>query len=57
MWVESFAPDSEARKHLTEEERDDINRLVPGLSDLPFDRSYPSARTVLRREFARQFTR
>lgn len=57
MWVESFAPDSEARKHLTEEERDNINRLVPGLSDLPFDRSYPSARTVLRREFARQFTR
>ncbi|MEE2944945.1 MAG: Hint domain-containing protein [Pseudomonadota bacterium] len=57
MWVESFAPDSTARKCLSDKELEEVLCLVPGLTDLPFERSYPSARTVLRSEFARQFTR
>lgn len=57
MWVESFAPDSTARNCLSDKEREELVCLVPGLTDLPFERSYPAARTVLRSEFARQFTR
>jgi|GEM_PF-3402626 len=57
LWIDSFVPDAESRKNLTDEDSANIARLVPGLNDLPLERSYPSARQVLNRSFARQLMR
>lgn len=57
LWMDSLLPDSEALTHLAESDKDTIKSLLPDLGRLPFDRCYPAARTVLRPEFARQFTR
>ncbi len=54
VWMESFVPDTEARKHLDAEDKAQLNTLLPNLSDQPIDRSYPAARNVLTSAFARQ---
>lgn len=57
LWMDSLMPDSEALEHLPDADKHAIKALLPDLGNLPIERSYPAARTVLRAEFARQFTR
>ena len=57
LWMDSLIPDSDTLSALPATEKQAIKGLLPSLSDLPVERSYPSARILLRSEFARQFTR
>lgn len=57
LWMDSLLPDSEAQRHISKNDKRTIADLLPELGALPINRSYPSARTLLREEFARQFTR
>lgn len=57
LWMDSLIPDAEALSHLPSADKQAIKTLLPELGALPVERSYPAARTLLRSEFARQFTR
>lgn len=57
LWMDSLRPDAETMSHIAEDEQKTIKQMLPNLGSLPIDRSFPSARTLLRTEFARQFTR
>lgn len=57
LWMDSMMPDGEALDRLSSTEKQSIKSLLPDLGRLPIERIYPAARTVLRPEFARQFSR
>lgn len=56
-WLDTMTPDKEALEQFSGDERQEIRAIFPQMNDVPLERSYPSARPVLRSEFARQFQR